>query len=219
MLEEKKMKILILEDNEDFVQDFSGVFEEYLGEAFQLVPATGVDQALMIAQSSDDFDLILIDLKLAGKDTGLDFAKRLQSVDLLSNVPKAIFSDLSRDDISLSGEPITYASLQAAGVSDFIEKKSLWVNGGVEALLERFQSLSLRSLSQHKFAETRSAKLNQKVSSLTGVAFLCAGVSAAYVAYTRLIDDPIATQGGLAVFGFSLACVGLAPLLTRKEQS
>lgn len=136
----RRITILHLEDNNVFLDIFSELISAESRGVYEVKKAPTIEKAKSAIASGIRPDLILADLKLGGNETGLDFLRDVGAEFGLGNIPKVVLSDLSRSDISISGHSITDADLDSAGVSDYIEKKEVYHPGGIQDIIERFQS-------------------------------------------------------------------------------
>ncbi|OOQ57866.1 response regulator [Mucilaginibacter pedocola] len=117
--------ILHLEDDYDYTEAFSKELE--YAQQYQVVhiPVRNVPEAIKAVDEQQNFDLILIDLKLAGNSSGLEFMKNLQTTGKMLNVPKIVMSDLSEKNVSIAGRQYTSQELYSLGMSKFLPKAVL----------------------------------------------------------------------------------------------
>ena len=82
MSEEKKERLLIVEDNKD-----TQILLTYLlSESFQLDVAPSVDTALQLT-SSTSYDLLLVDINLGEERTGIDLLTILRKDVIYTDIP------------------------------------------------------------------------------------------------------------------------------------
>jgi DNA-binding NarL/FixJ family response regulator len=71
------VKILVIDDHPLFIDGVSQVLRQ-LDEQVSITKALEIDEALVVLNEQDDFDLILLDLSLPGKD-GFSFLQRFSA--------------------------------------------------------------------------------------------------------------------------------------------
>lgn len=71
------VKILVIDDHPLFIDGVSQVLRQ-LDEQVSITKALEIDEALLVLNKQDDFDLILLDLSLPGKD-GFSFLQRFSA--------------------------------------------------------------------------------------------------------------------------------------------
>jgi CheY-like chemotaxis protein len=71
------VKILVIDDHPLFIDGVSQVLRE-LDEQVSITKALAIDEAMVVLNAQEDFDVILLDLSLPGKD-GFSFLQRFSA--------------------------------------------------------------------------------------------------------------------------------------------
>lgn len=100
MADDKKKKILIVEDDQFLLNIYTTVFEK---ENLQVLTSTSGEDGFKAAQTELP-DIILLDIMLAGKMNGLDVLREMRQTDNpAKNIPVIIMSNLSDDETVSEG--------------------------------------------------------------------------------------------------------------------
>jgi len=153
MKKTKKYKILIADDNPDMVYLVKRGFEK---EEYQFVHASDGIEALRKIRSEKP-DLILLDLKMPGKD-GMEVLKDLQQDSTIKDIPVIVLTVVSETDEKIKALHF--------GASDFLVKppEPAELRARVSTHLKlRNVTRSLRIYSQHleKIVEQKTRRLRQ----------------------------------------------------------
>ncbi|MBM4443850.1 MAG: response regulator [Chloroflexi bacterium] len=137
---EKKAKILLIDDDPDFVEVTRKVLEK--GESYQVVIAVNGKEGLEKAKKEKP-DLILLDILMPVTD-GFGFAEQFSKERSLRNIPVLALTSFSTS----LGEPFAF------DVAEFIRKPV-----GPRDLIERVEKHLKRAAEK---AETRAVKVSPK---------------------------------------------------------
>lgn len=113
-MEQPKLSILLIEDNKDFAKLVQVYLQRYEKDKFEIVWKENHADAMMVLSERKDFDIILMDYFLPGKN-GLEITKELMERKI--NIP-IVFLTVNKDfDLALD--------VMKLGVDDYLVKEEI----------------------------------------------------------------------------------------------
>lgn len=212
----KSKNVLLLEDNKSFRDTLTNLIESTAAADLKVLPVSNLQAAVETVHTVEKIDLLLIDLKLEGSSTGLDFLRKLQELGKLSRVPKIVLSDLSKDDISVSGRSITIEELKHAGMHDYIEKRAVWADGNNNFIHYLSKLLFDSHFPDISHTETDSAYI------VFLTAFFCGTSGLLVFILGEILNLRLFGEFGIWMLALSMVAIGASALIrdnARNEQA
>ena len=209
-----EVRVVLLEDSKDFSATIERVLEEDETNRFRVSHFDNAETALLAVQTLSMVDLFIVDLKLTSETSGYDFLRDVQEQGLFPNAPRMILSDLSKESVSLGGRTFTLDNLREVGVTEYVEKRAVWLQPGGQGLIERVNALiaapakpiALIGPNDTHFAVFQS-----------GVWLTMAGGGLSVAA--SLVERPVFLNGSLGILALGATMVGISVAVARSAKA
>lgn len=142
--EKGRLTLLMIEDDQGFIDDFVDMSRRNIRPIPIVHYANSVPDAISKldnAEFLDDLDVIVIDLKLSGGETGLRFLEEFRSRHPGSGVTMIALTDLDSRSIIIGGRQYELVELYNRGISRIISK-SVVFRSGIEEVYRQITSKS-----------------------------------------------------------------------------